>query len=78
VQLDLHDNRIIDTSGLNKLLNLRTLNLANNLIEVVDFPEMKNLVDLNLKSNKIKVIKKLIGFASLAKLNLANNKMETQ
>ena len=62
----MHDNRITDTSGLTKLVNLRTLNLANNLIETVDFPEMKNLVELNLKNNKIRIIKKLVGFASLA------------
>lgn len=61
---------IIDTSGLSKLSSLRTLNLSSNLIETLDMPELKCLVELNLRSNKIKLVKKMTGLPSLAKLNL--------
>jgi len=71
--LDLQDNRVVELSGLQKLNNLRTLNLSNNLVEFLDFPEMKNLVELNLRKNKITLVNKLIGFSSLIKLNLGQN-----
>lgn len=73
--LDLHDNRIVDISGLTKLTSLRNLNLSSNLIEVLELPELKCLVDLNLRSNKIRQIKKMVGFPSLAKLNLGCNRI---
>ena len=40
-------------TGLFKLTNLKTLNLSNNLIELLDLPEMKFLVELNLRKNRI-------------------------
>ena len=74
--LDLHDNKICDTSGLSKFTSLRNLNLSNNQIEILDLPELKCLVELNLRNNKIKQIKKMVGFPSLAKMDLGVNKID--
>ena len=61
---------MVELSGIQKLQNLRILNLAANMIEFLDLPEMKNLVELNLRKNKITLINKLHNFLSLTKLNL--------
>ncbi len=71
--LDLSDNKVIELSGLEKLLNLKTLNLQGNLLEYIDLPEMANLQDLNLRRNKISIVNKLAGFVCLMKLNLGQN-----
>jgi Leucine-rich repeat (LRR) protein len=67
----------VELSGLQKLQNLRTLNLSSNLVEFLDLPEMKNLIELNLRKNKITLINKLIGFNSLLKLNLGQNAIKS-
>lgn len=71
--LDLSDNKVVELSGLEKLVNLKTLNLQGNVIEYIDLPEMANLQDLNLRRNKISIVNKLTGFVCLLKLNLGLN-----
>lgn len=63
--LDLSDNKVVELTGLEKLHNLKTLNLSSNQVEFIDLPEMANLQDLNLRRNKISIVNKLIGFVCL-------------
>lgn len=46
------------------------------MIETVDLPELKCLVELNLRNNKIKQVKKMVGFPSLAKMDLGLNMID--
>lgn len=46
------------------------------MVETVDLPELKCLVELNLRNNKIKQVKKMVGFPSLAKMDLGLNMID--
>ncbi len=72
----MENNQIKDLSGIEKLTNLKQLNLCGN--ELKDISELKNLANLesiDLSHNEISDISTLKNLTNLKKLNLGNNKV---
>ena len=67
---------ICDLKGLNKLTDLKELDLAHNEIEVIEnLDDLINLEVLNLVNNRIKEIKGLDNLSNLEELNLSGNRI---
>mmetsp|Transcript_3215 Transcript_3215/g.3484 ORF Transcript_3215/g.3484 Transcript_3215/m.3484 type:complete len:961 (-) Transcript_3215:55-2937(-) len=62
---------------LHKYPNLKSLNLANNVIEVIENLEKVNLLKLDLSHNRITRITELHYFANLSEINLSHNMIES-
>ena len=80
VLLDLSNNRLTYTSGLNGLNNLHSLVLSNNLITYLPddvFSGLHNLLSLDLNSNNLLSIKNnsFSGLSKLVSLNLFWNRL---
>lgn len=74
VYLNLFQNRIKKIKCLDKLINLNTLILSFNEIEVIEgLTENKMLKRIDLNHNFIRKIEGLEGKSNLLKLNLTNN-----
>lgn len=80
--LDLHLRdgslgKIRRIEGLDRLVNLRQLNLSYNVIKKVENMEMLvNLVELNLAENDIKDMRGLLCLSNLQRLNLSGNSIQ--
>ena len=67
--LYLQSNAICDIQGLNELVNLKELNLSNNMIQVVSLGLPENLENLYLSKNLITDSKNLVSLCELKHLN---------
>ena len=73
--LELNGNEIASLTPLAKLVNLETLNLADNknISSISSLSKLIHLTDLNLSANKISSLTSLSGLTALTTLNLSNN-----
>ncbi|MHA1167884.1 MAG: leucine-rich repeat domain-containing protein [Candidatus Hodarchaeales archaeon] len=78
VGLDLSDLNLTSIpSSMNRLEELRTLDLSNNSISIIEnLDNLGNLTTLNLSGNNISIISGLNSLISLSVLGLANNQIE--
>ncbi|XP_067275266.1 leucine-rich repeat-containing protein 49 [Pseudorasbora parva] len=76
VLLDLHDNRVIDMSGISAFTSLRVLLLGKNRIQRIGAMDgLTRLEVLDLQSNQISQIENLSGLSNLRLLNLSGNRI---
>ncbi|XP_048025185.1 leucine-rich repeat-containing protein 49 isoform X1 [Megalobrama amblycephala] len=76
VFLDLHDNRLIDMSGISALGSLRVLLLGKNRIQrICDMDGLTKLDVLDLHNNQISQIENVSGLSKLRLLNLSGNRI---
>jgi len=74
--LDCSRANISDLTGLEKLTNLKTLNLASNqIIDISPLASLVSLVDLDLDNNQIFEITELMSLALIKSLNIASNQL---
>ncbi|KCZ82302.1 hypothetical protein H312_00325 [Anncaliia algerae PRA339] len=75
IELDLYDNKIALTNGLEAFPNLKFLDLSFNLLKRNNIPEFKELTELYLIANDIEFIEPM-NLPSLKKLDLAENSIK--
>ena len=75
--LDLHGNQISVLTNVNRLSNLRVLNLAANVLKKLPCLEgLSSLEELNVKRNRIsKIVSEFNHVKKLERLYLSNNEL---